>query len=211
MPGLLLQGARPGVGHLVTLSLPQFGLWNSPSRLQGGLSLGQKLKSESRYTVGVLHEYRARDPLLRAIRSTGEEAWFTLPIVGGEVLPQREKFKYLGVLFSIGKKMKFEIDRPIVHPLHRVKSSVTWEELRIESLCLPVERSQLRRFKHLFWIPLDISLGKCSRHRVKSSVTWEELRIESLCLPVERSQLRRFKHLFWIPLDISLGKCSSSR
>ena len=35
----------------------------------------------------------------------------------------------------------------------RVRSSVTREELRVEPLCLHVERSQLRWLGHLYWMP----------------------------------------------------------
>ncbi|KAI3375579.1 hypothetical protein L3Q82_003713 [Scortum barcoo] len=44
--------------------------------------------------------------------STGK-GWRALSWVGGEVLPQVEEFKYLGVLFTSEGKMEREIDRQI--------------------------------------------------------------------------------------------------
>ncbi|KAI3363619.1 hypothetical protein L3Q82_001251 [Scortum barcoo] len=45
-----------------------------------------------------------------------------------------------------------------------VRSSVTREEIGVEPLLLHIERSQLRWLGHLFRMPLDASLGRCSRH-----------------------------------------------
>ncbi|KAI3359915.1 hypothetical protein L3Q82_014268, partial [Scortum barcoo] len=85
--------------------------------------------------------------------------------VSGEVLPQVEEFKYLGVLFTSEGKMEREIDRRIGAasmqlcgwlgaPLRdRVRSSVIREELGVEPLLLRIERSQLRWLGHLFRMP----------------------------------------------------------
>ncbi|KAK3520456.1 hypothetical protein QTP70_024071 [Hemibagrus guttatus] len=54
--------------------------------------------------------------------------------VGGEVLPQVEEFKYLGVLFTSEAEMSF-LRRVAGRSLRdRVRSSVTWEELGVEPL-----------------------------------------------------------------------------
>ncbi|KAI3375230.1 hypothetical protein L3Q82_021733, partial [Scortum barcoo] len=50
---------------------------------------------------------------LRGHGSRPEKGWRALSRVGGEVLPQVEEFKYLGVLFTSEGKMEREIDRRI--------------------------------------------------------------------------------------------------
>ncbi|KAI3366586.1 hypothetical protein L3Q82_009202 [Scortum barcoo] len=89
--------------------------------------------------------------------------------VGGEVLPQVEEFKYLGVLFTSEGKIgapkgqdhadtsgrnEFPPCRVAGRSLRdRVRSSVTREELGVEPLLLHIERSQLRWLGHLFRMP----------------------------------------------------------
>ncbi|KAI3372636.1 hypothetical protein L3Q82_023109 [Scortum barcoo] len=85
--------------------------------------------------------------------------------VGGEVLPQVEEFKYLGVLFTrVRERWSVRLTGGLVQrpqlcgwlgaPLEiGVRSSVTREELGVEPLLLHIERSQLRWLGHLFRMP----------------------------------------------------------
>ncbi|KAI3373880.1 hypothetical protein L3Q82_022446, partial [Scortum barcoo] len=117
--------------------------------------------------------------------------------VGGEVLPQVEEFKYLGVSCSrVRERWSVRLTGGLVQPPQLcgrvyqdcrgeegtnsrnefppcrvangaplVRSSVTREELGVETpLLLRIERSQLGWLGHLFRMPLDASLGRCSRH-----------------------------------------------
>ncbi|KAI3364208.1 hypothetical protein L3Q82_010807 [Scortum barcoo] len=100
------------------------------------------------YSVGSAPlEYGVRGPLLRAVRSLYDRSrslvriagtppnprpWYSTgkrvvcPLrVSGEVLPQVEEFKYLGVLFTSEGKMEREIDRRI-GAASAVMRSVYW-------------------------------------------------------------------------------------
>ncbi|TWW71551.1 hypothetical protein D4764_16G0000480 [Takifugu flavidus] len=90
-----------------------------------------------------------------------------------EILPQVEKFKYLGVLFTSEGKMEQEIDRRI-----GAASAVMTERTR--SRVQTSEMSFLHRMA-----------GLSLRDRVKSSAIREEPGVEPLLLQVERSQMRR--------------------
>lgn len=84
-----------------------------------------------------------------------------------------------------------------------VRSSVTWEELRVELLLFHVERSQLRWLGHLFWM-FCTSLGRCSGHAPlgKTKDTLEEVtgarKVRCLCsaetvAPLTRLRISRYK------------------
>ncbi|KAK3514353.1 hypothetical protein QTP70_015882 [Hemibagrus guttatus] len=101
----------------------------------------------------VLWEYGVRGPLLRAVRSLynrsrslvriassspNRRPWFSTGTlqVGGEVLPQVEEFKYLGILFTSEGRMDREIDRRIgaaaavMRSMYRsvvVKKELSWK------------------------------------------------------------------------------------
>ncbi|KAI3361768.1 hypothetical protein L3Q82_002111 [Scortum barcoo] len=131
----------------------------------------------------------ADDVVLMA--SSGQD----LQHVGGEVLPQVEEFKYLGVLFTSEGKIEREIDRRIgaasavMRSVYRtvvVKKELSRKaKLSIYRVNL---RSQTLTYGHELW-----------RDRVRSSVTREELGVEPLLLRIERSQLRWLGHLFGMP------------
>ncbi|KAK3508726.1 hypothetical protein QTP70_004271 [Hemibagrus guttatus] len=140
--------------------------------------------------------------------------------VGGEVLPQVEEFKYLGVLFTSEGRMDREIDRRIgaaaavMRSMYR--SVVVKKELSrkaklsiYQSIYVPTltyghklwvmterVRSQIQAAKMSF---LHRVAGHSLRDRVRSSVTREELGVEPLLLHIERGQLRWLGHLFQMP------------
>ncbi|KAI3355256.1 hypothetical protein L3Q82_017883, partial [Scortum barcoo] len=115
--------------------------------------------------------------------------------VGGEVLPQVEEFKYLGVLFtSEGKMEHVRLTGGLVQRPQLVAVGVPdRRDQRIQA----AEMSFLRRVA-----------GRSLRDRVRSSaVTREELEgVEPLLLHIERSQLRWLGHLFRMPPGRLLGK-----
>ncbi|KAK3515996.1 hypothetical protein QTP70_000711 [Hemibagrus guttatus] len=140
--------------------------------------------------------------------------------VGGEVLPQVEEFKYLGVLFTSEGRMDREIDRWI-----GAAAAVTWStywsvvvkkelsrktKLSIyQSIYVPTftyghelwvmterVRSQIEAAEMSF---LRRVAGHSLRDRVRSSVTREELGVEPLLLHIEKGQLRWLRHLFRMP------------
>ncbi|KAI3367439.1 hypothetical protein L3Q82_026292, partial [Scortum barcoo] len=124
-------------------------------------------------------------------------AFCRMMLVGGEVLPQVEEFKYLGVLFTSEGKIEREIDRRI-GAASAVMRSVYLDcrgeegaESKGEALDLPVNL----RFPLLTygWLGAPLEIG------VRSSVTREELGVEPLLLRIERSQLRWLGHLFRMP------------
>ncbi|KAK3555547.1 hypothetical protein QTP86_021786, partial [Hemibagrus guttatus] len=141
--------------------------------------------------------------------------------VGGEILPQVEEFKYLGVLFTSEGRMDHEIDRQIGAAAAVMRSMyqavVVKKELRrkaklsiYQSIYVPTltyghelwvmtkgVRSQIQAAEMSF---LRRVAGRSLRDRVRSSVTWEELGVEPLLLHIERGQLRWLRHLFWMPL-----------
>ncbi|KAI3368720.1 hypothetical protein L3Q82_025415 [Scortum barcoo] len=141
--------------------------------------------------------------------------------VSGEVLPQVEEFKYLGVLFTSEGKMEREIDRRIGAASMQLMRSVyrtvvVKKELsRKEALDLPKVnlRSHLT-YGHELWVMTERTrsriqaaemsflrrvAGRSLRDRVRSSVIREELGVEPLLLRIERSQLRWLGHLFRMP------------
>ncbi|KAK3523662.1 hypothetical protein QTP70_006725 [Hemibagrus guttatus] len=140
--------------------------------------------------------------------------------VGGEVLPQVEEFKYLGVLFMSEGRMDHEIDRQI-----GAAAAVMWSMYR--SVVVKKELSRKAKlsiyqsiyvptltYGHELWVmtervrswiqAAEMSFlrrvaGRSLRDRVRSSVTREELRVEPLLLHMERGQLRWLGHLFRMP------------
>ncbi|KAK3528884.1 hypothetical protein QTP70_012076 [Hemibagrus guttatus] len=139
--------------------------------------------------------------------------------VGGEVLPQVEEFKYLGVLFTSEGRMDREIDRRIgaaaavMRSMYR--SVVVKKELsrKAKLSIYQVIYIPTLTYGHELWvmterirsrIQAEMSFlcrvaGRSLRDRVRSSVTWEELRVEPLVLHIERGQLRWLGHLFHMP------------
>ncbi|KAK3564029.1 hypothetical protein QTP86_006952 [Hemibagrus guttatus] len=141
--------------------------------------------------------------------------------VGGEVLPQVEEFKYLGVLFTSEGRMDREIDRRIgaaaavMRSMYRsvvVKKELSWKvKLSIyQSIYVPT-----LTYGHELWVmtervrsriqAAEMSFlrrvaGHSLRDRVRSSVIQEELGVEPLLLHIERGQLRWLGHLFRLPL-----------
>ncbi|KAK3530440.1 hypothetical protein QTP86_024352 [Hemibagrus guttatus] len=140
--------------------------------------------------------------------------------VEGEVLPQVEEFKYLGVLFMSEGRMDREIDRRIsavaavMRSMYRsvvVKKELSrkaklsiYQSIYIPTLTYGHElwvmtervRSRIQAAEMSF---LHRVAGRSLRDRVRSSVTWEELRVEPLLLHIERGQLRWLGHLFRMP------------
>ncbi|KAK3521248.1 hypothetical protein QTP70_001543 [Hemibagrus guttatus] len=141
--------------------------------------------------------------------------------VGGEVLPQVEEFKYLGVLFTSEGRMDREIDRRIgaaaavMRSMYR--SVVVKKELSrkaklaiYQSIYVPtltyghelwVMTERVRSWIQAAELSFLRRVAGCSlRDRVRSSVTREELGVEPLLLHIERGQLRWLGHLFRMPL-----------
>ncbi|KAK3509762.1 hypothetical protein QTP70_008395 [Hemibagrus guttatus] len=140
--------------------------------------------------------------------------------VGGELLPQVEEFKYLGVLFTSEGRMDREIDRRI-----GAAAAVMWS--MYQSVVVKKELSRKAKlsiyqsiyvptltYGHELWVmtervrsriqAAEMSFlcrvaGRSLRDRVRSSVTREELRVEPLLLHIERGQLRWLGHLFRMP------------
>ncbi|KAK3558133.1 hypothetical protein QTP86_009867 [Hemibagrus guttatus] len=128
--------------------------------------------------------------------------------VGGEVHPQMEEFKYLGVLFTSEGRMDCEIDRrtgaaaAVMRSMYRsvvVKKELSQKaKLSIyQSIYVPT-----LTYGHELWVAEMSFLRRVVRHslrdRVRSSVTWEELRVEPLLLHIERGQLRCLPgEVFW--------------
>ncbi|KAK3558031.1 hypothetical protein QTP86_006407 [Hemibagrus guttatus] len=141
--------------------------------------------------------------------------------VEGEVLPQVEKFKYLGVLFTSEGRMDREIDRRIgaaaavMRSMYRsvvVKKELSrkaklsiYQSIYVPTLTYGHElwvmtervRSRIQAAKMSF---LRRVAGHSLRDRVRSFVTREELGVEPLLLHIERGQLRWLGHLFRMPL-----------
>ncbi|KAK3540202.1 hypothetical protein QTP70_028393 [Hemibagrus guttatus] len=136
--------------------------------------------------------------------------------VGGEVLPQVEEFKYLGVLFTSEGRMDCEIDRwigaaaAVMRSMYRsvvVKKELSWKaKLSIyQSIYVPT-----LTYGHELWVmtervrsriqAAEMSFlrrvaGRSLRDKVRSSVTREG----PLLLHIERGQLRWLGHLFRMP------------
>ncbi|KAK3561731.1 hypothetical protein QTP86_012984 [Hemibagrus guttatus] len=147
--------------------------------------------------------------------------------VGGEVLPQVEEFKYLGVLFTSEGRMDREIDRRIgaaaavMRSMYRsvvVKKELSrkpklsiYQSIYVPTLTYDHElwvmtervRSRIQAAEMSF---LRRVAGRSLRDRVRSSVTREELGVEPLLLHIERGQLRWLGHLFWMPLGLLPGE-----
>ncbi|KAI3358431.1 hypothetical protein L3Q82_014864 [Scortum barcoo] len=151
--------------------------------------------------------------------------------VGGEVLPQVEEFKYLGVLFTSEGKMEREIDRRIGAAsavMRSVYRTVVVKKELSRKAKLSIYRSiyvPTLTYGHELWVMTERtrSLDTSGRNEfppqggwlppleigVRSSVTREELGVEPLLLRIERSQLRWLGHLASdAPLDASLRRCS---
>ncbi|KAK3527289.1 hypothetical protein QTP86_018597 [Hemibagrus guttatus] len=140
--------------------------------------------------------------------------------VGGEVLPQVEEFKYLGVLFTSEGRMDREIDRRIgaaaavMQSMYRsvvVKKELSrkaklsiYQSIYVPTLTYGHElwvmtervRSRIQAAEMSF---LRRVAGRSLRDRVRSSVTREGLGVEPLLLHIERGQLRWLGHLFRMP------------
>ncbi|KAI3356005.1 hypothetical protein L3Q82_017278 [Scortum barcoo] len=141
--------------------------------------------------------------------------------VSGEVLPQVEEFKYLGVLFTSEGKMEREIDRRIGAASAVMRSVyrtvVVKKELSRKASKLSIYRSiyvPTLTYGHELWVMTERTrsriqaaemsflrrvAGRSLRDRVRSSVIREELGVEPLLLRIERSQLRWLGHLFRMP------------
>ncbi|KAK3523520.1 hypothetical protein QTP70_001888 [Hemibagrus guttatus] len=141
--------------------------------------------------------------------------------VGGEVLPQVEEFKYLGVLFTSEGRMDREIDRRIgaaaavMRSMYRsvvVKKELSrkaklsiYQSIYVPTLTYGHElwvmtervRSRIQAAEMSF---LRRVAGRSLRDRVRSSATREELGVDPLLLHIERGQLRWLGHLFRMPL-----------
>ncbi|KAK3515128.1 hypothetical protein QTP70_007237 [Hemibagrus guttatus] len=147
--------------------------------------------------------------------------------VGGEVLPQVEEFKYLGVLFTNEGRMDREIDRRIgaaaavMRSMYRsvvVKKELSrkaklsiYQSIYVPTLTYGHElwvmtervRSRIQAAEMSF---LRRVAGRSLRDRVRSSDTREELGVEPLLLHIERGQLRWLRHLFRMPPGRLLGE-----
>ncbi|KAK3531242.1 hypothetical protein QTP70_015215, partial [Hemibagrus guttatus] len=140
--------------------------------------------------------------------------------VGGEVLPQVEEFKYLGVLFTSEGRMYREIDRRIGAAAAVMRSmyrSVVMKKELSRKVKLSIYQSiyvPTLTYGHELWVmterirsriqAAEMSFrrrvaGRSLRDRVRSSVTREELGVEPLLLHIERGQLRWLGHLFRMP------------
>ncbi|KAK3570217.1 hypothetical protein QTP86_016528 [Hemibagrus guttatus] len=140
--------------------------------------------------------------------------------VGGEVLPQVEEFKYLGVLFTSEGRMDREIDRRIGAAAAVMRSmyrSVVVKKQLSRKAKLSIYQSiyaPTLTYGHELWVmnervrsriqAAEMSFlrrvaGRSLRDRVRSSVTREELGVELLLLHIERGQLRWLGHLFRMP------------
>ncbi|KAK3528905.1 hypothetical protein QTP70_012070 [Hemibagrus guttatus] len=140
--------------------------------------------------------------------------------VGGEVLPQVEEFKYLGVLFTSEGRMDREIDRRIgaaAAVMRSMYQSVVVKKELSRKAKLSIYQSiyvPTLTYGHELWVMtervrswiqsakmsfLRRVAGRSLRDRVRSSVTREELGVEPLLLHIERGQLRWLEHLFRMP------------
>ncbi|KAI3375382.1 hypothetical protein L3Q82_021871 [Scortum barcoo] len=126
--------------------------------------------------------------------------------VGGEVLPQVEEFKYLGVLFTSEGKIEREIDRRIgaasvrSYAMRSVYRTVVVKKELSRKAKLSIYRSiyvPTLTYGHELWVMTERTrsriqaaemsflhrvAGRSLRDRVRSSVTREELGVEPLLL-----------------------------
>ncbi|KAI3363351.1 hypothetical protein L3Q82_011976, partial [Scortum barcoo] len=154
--------------------------------------------------------------------------------VGGEVLPQVEEFKYLGVLFTSEGKIEREIDRRIGAASSAVMRSVYRTVVVKKELSRKVKLSIYRSiyvptltYGHELWVMTERTrsriqaggemsflrrvAGRSLRDRVRSSVTREELGVEPLLLRIasrEESAEVAWASVSDAPWDASLGRCS---
>ncbi|KAK3520218.1 hypothetical protein QTP70_019360 [Hemibagrus guttatus] len=140
--------------------------------------------------------------------------------VGGEVLPQVEELKYLGVLFTSEGRMDCEIDRRIgaaAAVMQSMYRSVVVKKELSRKAKLSIYQSiyaPTLTYGHELWVMTERvgsqiqaaemsflhRVAGCSlRDRVRSFVTREELGVELLLLHIERGQLRWLGHLFRMP------------
>ncbi|KAK3517712.1 hypothetical protein QTP70_016085 [Hemibagrus guttatus] len=140
--------------------------------------------------------------------------------VGGEVLPQVEEFKYLGVLFTSEGRMDREIDRRIGAAAAVMRSmyrSVVVKKELSQKAKLSIYQSiyvPTLTYGHELWVMtervrcriqvaemsfLRRVAGRSLRDRVRSSVTQKELGVEPLLFHIEKGQLRWLGHLFRMP------------
>nr|XP_054604743.1 uncharacterized protein LOC129165490 [Nothobranchius furzeri]XP_054604744.1 uncharacterized protein LOC129165490 [Nothobranchius furzeri]XP_054604745.1 uncharacterized protein LOC129165491 [Nothobranchius furzeri] len=140
--------------------------------------------------------------------------------IGGEVLPQVEEFKYLGVLFTSESRRDREIDRRIGSAsavMRALSRSVVVKRELSHKARLSIYRSiyvPILTYGHELWVKTErtrsrIQAAKISflrrvarlslRDRVRSSDIREGLGVEPLLLRIERSQLRWFGHLVRMP------------
>ncbi|KAK3557566.1 hypothetical protein QTP70_030495, partial [Hemibagrus guttatus] len=140
--------------------------------------------------------------------------------VGGELLPQVEEFKYLGVLFTSEGRMDREIDRwigaaaAVMRSMYR--SVVVKKELsrNVKLLIYQSIYVPTLTYGHELWVMIErvrswIQAAEMSflrrvvgcslRDKVRSSVTRKELGVQPLLLHIERGQLRWLGHLFRMP------------
>ncbi|KAI3368804.1 hypothetical protein L3Q82_025789 [Scortum barcoo] len=127
--------------------------------------------------------------------------------VGGEVLPQVEEFKYLGVLFTSEGKMEREIDRRI-----GAASAVMRSVYRTVVVKKELSRkAKLSIYRSIYVPTLTYGMaGRSLRDRVRSSVTREELGVEPLLLRIgeESAEVAWASICPDAPWDASLGRCS---
>ncbi|KAK3575378.1 hypothetical protein QTP86_025782 [Hemibagrus guttatus] len=109
--------------------------------------------------------------------------------VGGEVLPEVEEFKYLGVLFTSEGGMDHEIDI-------RISGAAAVMRSRYRSVVVKKELSQ--KAKLSIYQSIYVSTLTCG-HELWVMTEREELGVEPLLLHIERVQLWWLGHLFWMP------------
>nr|XP_054589525.1 RNA-directed DNA polymerase from mobile element jockey isoform X1 [Nothobranchius furzeri] len=140
--------------------------------------------------------------------------------VGGEVLPQVEEFKYLGILFTSEGRRDREIDRRIGSAsavMRTLSRSVVGKRELSQKARLSIYRSiyvPILTYGHELWVMTERTrsriqaaemsflrrvAGLSLRDRVRSSDIREGLGVEPLLLRIERSQLRWFGHLVRMP------------
>ncbi|KAK3532938.1 hypothetical protein QTP70_003794 [Hemibagrus guttatus] len=109
--------------------------------------------------------------------------------VGGEVLPQVEEFKYLGVLFTSEGRMDREIDR-------RIGAAAAVMRSMYRSVVVKKELSRKVKLSiyQSIYVP-TLTYG----HELWVMTEREELGVEPLLLHIERGQLRWLGHLFRMP------------
>nr|XP_054588625.1 uncharacterized protein LOC129153273 isoform X2 [Nothobranchius furzeri] len=148
--------------------------------------------------------------------------------VGGEVLPQVEEFKYLGVLFTSDGRRDREIDRWIGSAsavMRTLNQSVVVKGELIQKARLSIYRSiyvPILTYGHELWVMTErtrsrIQAAKMSflrrvaglslRDRVRSSDIRKGLGVEPLLLWIDRSQLRWLGHLVRMPPGRLPGRC----